>query len=153
MRMASIYYNGMFDIDDFKLPEKVKVKGEIPADTELNTSLRQFMDETDLVCSEIFFNSQQYKNGDLVVIEAVDTSTLKIGLIQYVLVKSGVVYFVVRRYVALKNYLGYFVTDQAHETPCCVNASHLADFKPLIMHGTTNKFKFALHHHVSFSYS
>ena len=154
MRMASVYYNGMFETAEFKLPEKVKMKVEILQDTEFNSSLRQFMGENDFICSEIFLNGQLYRNGDLVVIEGIDRDSLKVGLIQPVLVKSEDAYFVVRGYLAQRNNLGYFVTEnQVEQMSSFTKASHLADFKPLIMHGTTNKFKFALHHNISFSHS
>ena len=62
---------------------------------------------------------------------------LLVSVIQSILVKNNQVYFVVLRYEAKRNTLGYFVTTNE------MNASHLVDYKPLILHGSHNKFNFA----------
>ena len=150
MRMASTYYNGMFETADFNVPEKVTLKRDLPEDTDFHSSLREFMGDTDFICREISVNSQLYRNGDLVVIEAVDRNNLKIGLIETILVKSDTVWFVSKGYLAQRCNLGYFISkNQEEERSSIINSSRLADYKPLIMHGTTTKFKFSLHHHIS----
>ena len=79
---------------------------------------------------------------------------LLVSVIQTILVKNNQVYFVVLRYEAKRNTLGYFVTtNERIQESFFLKASHLVDYKPLIMHGTLNKFKFALHHYISVKYS
>jgi hypothetical protein len=153
LRMASVYYNGMFEPEAYILPSKVTLKKEIPDDTEFHRSLKEFMKEEDIICNDIIVNSQQYVNGDIVVLDVEDNDTLKVGLVQSILVQSEKVYFVTKRFCAKRNSLGYFVTeDQGEERSSFVNSSHLKDYKPLIQHGTITKFKFSLHHHISFSH-
>ena len=154
MRMASVYYNGMFETADIKIPDKVKTKVALRDDSVFNSTLRSFMGVKDLLCSEIVVKSQEYKSGDVVVVEAFDRDNLMVGVIQTILVKEDKVYFVVLKYNARRNNLGYFVSESlVNQESCFLSASRLADFKPLIMHGTLSKFKFALHHYVSVNHS
>ena len=150
MRMASVYYAGMFETEVISIPEKVIEKREIAPDSEFHRSLREFMSETDVICSEVIVNNQKYVNGDIVVIEATGYDSLKVGWIQSILVKAEAVFFVTKRYLARRNQLGFFITYDAEKESSFINSNNLADFKPLIAHGTISKFKFALHHHVSF---
>ena len=153
MRMASVYYNGMFE-PDLKLPDKVKTRAGLVEDSVFNSTLRGFMDEDDIVCAEVDLKCQKYRSGDILVLEAFDRDHLKVGVIQTILVRDTEVYFVVIRYTAKRHKLGYFVTDSVvNQESYLHKASRLADYKPLIMHGTLTKFKFALHHYVSVSYS
>jgi hypothetical protein len=144
---------GMFEISDCQLPENVKTKSDIGEDSEFNSTLRSFMNNKDLVIGEVDLNGQKYKSGDVIVIKAFDRDNLLVGVIQTILVKENGIYFVVIRYNAKRNKLGYFVTDSQVQKSFFQNASCLADYKPLIMHGTLTKFKFALHHYISISHS
>ena len=112
------------------------------------------MDEDDIVCAEVDLKCQKYRSGDILVLDAFDRDSLKVGVIQTILVRGSDVYFVVIRYSAKRHKLGYFVTEDVDDQDSCVcKASRIADYKPLIMHGTLTKFKFALHHYVSVSHS
>ena len=153
MRMASTYYNGMFEAAEFSVPEKVTYKRDIPDDTEFHSSLREFMSEKDFTSCEIIVNSQVYRNGDIIVIEAIDRNNLKIGLIESILVKSDTVWFVSKRYLARRCNLGYFISQNQEDKSAFIKSSRLGDFKPLVKHGTSVKFKFSLHHHISVNYS
>ena len=150
LRKASTFYNGMFETATIKPHEKVVMKREIPDDTEFNRNLKQFMSDKDFICNEAFIEGSTYKNGDLIVLDVDGRNFVKVGLIQTILLKSVLVYFVVQRYEAQRVNLGYFITqDKEEQQSAFVSASRLIDHKPLIMHGTVKKFKFALHHHIS----
>ena len=110
------------------------------------------MGNDDFICSEIFVNNQVYKNGDLVVIEVTDHDNIDVGLIQTILVKKEKVYFVTKKFTAARNWLNYFESKKSENIPVFIESCNLADFKPLFKKGTTEKFIFVLHHHVSFLY-
>ena len=69
------------------------------------------------------------------------------------LVKGNKVYFVVQKYNAVRSFLRYFESDKLlDDTPEFVEVSKVIDFKPLIKRGTSNRFLFFMHHHVSYQY-
>jgi hypothetical protein len=152
MRMASVYYHGMFQTAKFVLPDKISYKRDIPDDVLLNR-LKEFMGVSDIVCEEVEYLSQHYKKGELVVIQAIDRSILKVGLILSILLKSKRIYFVTRRFEARRNKLEFFSSTSTVNDLSFIDARHLADYKPLRMRGTQTNFVFALHHHISFDYN
>ena len=147
--MASVYYGGMFDTASIHLPDKVTRKEDLSSGTEFNNKLIEFMTSADLVCGELILNSQQYKNGDVVVTNVKDRDVITVGVIQTILVRGNKVYFVTRKYEAVRNQLNFFVTDSVEPYSSFVNSIDLVDYKPLIRYGTDQKFKFYLHHYVS----
>ena len=152
MRMASIYYLGMFETKLFTLPEKVLNKKALPK-SQFWDKIAPFMTDSDLVCSEVFYNNQKYNKGDIVVLKVTEGGEkLLIGLIEVILVRKTKVYLVVTRFVASKRDLGFFETESSDDELAYVEAKVLADFKPLIMRGTVSKFQFILHHNISFSH-
>ena len=152
MRMASVFYGGFFDTADFHLPDKVTKKNHISNETEFNNLLREFMAPSDVISDQIILKSQEYKTGDIIVIRAIGKDELKVGVIQTILVKINKVSFVSKTFDAARNKLNYFVTTSADPSPSFINPLHMADYKPLIRYGTDAKFKFYLHHHISFSH-
>ena len=93
----------------------------------LNSSLRSFRRV------EMWWSQKHLKRDNLLV-----------SVIQSILVKNNQVYFVVLRYEAKRNTLGYFVTtNERIQESFFLKASHLVDYKPLILHGSHNKFNFA----------
>ena len=110
------------------------------------------MHPSDLLCSEVIFNGQQYKNGEVVVVKVHDRDVVTVGVIQTILVRASDVHLIVRKYEATRNRLNYFVTETLAVDFSFINLTQLADHKPLIKYGTEFKFKFYFHHHVSFSY-
>ena len=150
MRMASVYFEGMFETEKCKLPEKVSYKKDIPDDTNFQKKLKEFMGQSDLICEEIEIHNQCYKKGELIVIEAIDNHTLKVGIVLSILVKSSRVYFVAKRYEARRDSLEYFSSDKQLEDVSFIDAERLHDYKPLKIIGTQRKFVFPLHHHISF---
>ena len=151
MRMASVFYGGVFDTDSFHLPEKVTKKEDLPDGTELYGKLKEFMGPSDLLCRKITLNCQQFENGDILVIKVVDRNELEVGVVQAILVKSGNVFFVMKKYKAVLNKLNFYNSKLALET-VFFNPLFLVDHKPLVKYGTERAFKFYLHHHISFSY-
>ena len=151
MRMASVFYGGIFDTYSVHLPDKVTMKIDLPEGTEFYDKLSEFMAPGDLICSEVILNSQQYRNGDIIITEVLDRNALKVGVVQAILVKSDKLFFVIRKYEAFRNKLNYYVTESADQTSSFFNPCNMIDYKPLVKYGTDTKFKFYLHHYISFS--
>ena len=152
MRMASIYYRGMFDTSPHTLPEKVLYKKDLESTPEnpMLVKVREFIGPGDLVCNEIALNHQKYRKEDLVVLKVNDgIEDLTVGVIGAVVVKNNRVFLALRDYKAVKHSLGYYETVQIGVDYQFVEAKNLADFKPLQKHGTSMKFQFVLHHHIS----
>ena len=153
MRAASIYYRGMFNFEPYTLPNVVLKKTDIVEDSEFYSKLKTFMGDSDLFFSDIFINNQVYKNGDLIVLHVYNPDLITVGLIQTILLKNRKVYFVVQKYTASRNVLQYFESNDIIDSFSTFHeSSTLVDYKPLIKRGTTKKFVFVLHHHLSFQY-
>ena len=154
MRAASVYYHGMFDMSQYTLPEAVMSKTDLVDDTPFNCKLKEFMCDDDLICSSIFVNSQMYKNDDLVVLEVIDNDNICVGIIQTILLRRQKIYFVVQKHKAERNILRVFDVKQINDpVNIFVSVDKLADFKPVVKRGTSKRFMFVLHHHVSYQYS
>ena len=69
-----------------------------------------------------------------------------------ILIKDVKVYFLIKRYRAIRNWLQYFESKQNDNIYEFIDSKCLVDFKPLIMRGTSANFIFTLHHHISFDY-
>ena len=152
MRMASIYYSGMFETYDYIIKGEANQVRNITEEGDFWEKVKSFVSGYDTVCSEIFVWGQNFKKGDVVVIEVLNGGDcLKVGVIKMFLIKEGRVYLAVREYLSRRAELGFYVTMHvAAETKFI---SKLADTKPLIMRGTQEKFQFVLHHYISFDYS
>ena len=153
MRAVSVFYHGMFNFEPFTLPDNVLSKSEINEDSGLHKKLKSYMSDSDVICSNVVANNQAYKTGDLVVLEITDCDNLSVGLIQAILIKLNKVYFVIKRYSAIRKWLQYFESEKKGESvEEFVDCNRLVDYKPVIKRGTTEKFIFILHHHISFEY-
>ena len=153
MRMCSVYYTGMFQTAKFILPDKVSYKRDMPDDILVLNSLKEFMGDSDIVCDEVEYLNQRYKRGELVILEAIDRSKMKVGLILSILLKSNKIYFVVRRFEAKRNNLEFFSCISTVNDLSFIDASRLEDYKPLRIIGTQANFVFALHHHISHDFN
>merc|ERR1712129_58897 len=152
MRMASVYYNGMFQTRKFLIPDNAIYKKDLQQTDSFSVKLSEFLCDTDVICGEIVTNHINYKNGDLVVTNLIDgLLEVKIGLIEAIIVKNKIVWFVTRKYLAVKQSLGYYETEDVDTEPTFTKAENLVDKKPLIKRGTVTKFQFVLHHNISFS--
>ena len=74
MRMASIFYRGMFETKLFTLPDNVLYWKDIQTSSNSHVweKVKDFMSTRDLACSEIVSNHQKYRRNDLVVLEVID---------------------------------------------------------------------------------
>ena len=152
MRMASTFYTGMFETNLYTILGKATSCKNVIEKGDVMDKIIEFLDGDDIVCEEILVSGQKYKKGDLLVLEVfLGGDTLKVGVVQMILVKGEQVFYAVREYVARKSELGFFVS--MHVSAETKFVSKLADTKPLIMRGTMTKFQFVLHHYISFDYS
>jgi hypothetical protein len=117
MRAASTYYRGMFSFTPYVLPEVMSDKRTLTQDSVFDSKLKDFMCDSDLLCSSIIVNNQEYKNGDLLVFSVSDANNISsvsdannisVGLLQAILLKNHKIYVVVQKYGATRNILGYF---------------------------------------------
>ena len=151
MRMASVYYRGMFDTHKYiVMGEATKVQN-ITEKGEFWDRIKEFLGGDDTVSEEVFLWGQKFKKGDVVALQVLDGGdALKVGLVKMLVIKRDEVCFAVREYVCRKTELGYFVS--MHVSAETKFVSKLADTKPLIMRGTASKFQFVLHHFISFDH-
>ena len=152
MRSASVFYHGMFNFSIFSLPKKVLNKSDITNNDPFHAKLKSFMSNDDLICNEIFVHNQSYRNGDIVVLEVTDCDDMNVGVIETILVKNEKVYFVTKQYRAVRHWLRYFECKNLNTMTTFTESNKLVDFKPLILRGTSERFVFLVHHHVSFMY-
>ena len=123
--------------------EKAIYRKDLKINTTFWCQLREFIDDLDIVCGEIITNHQLYKKGDIVVLEILqDDDSLKIGLIETIVVKGNKVVVVTRNHVAVRQALGYFETVTSENVSCFTEVDNIVDGKPLILHGTEKKFQF-----------
>ena len=152
LRASSVFYNGMFSVSRFVLPKSVTLKNDIKEDSSFHIELKAFMSNDSLICNEIFVQNQTYKTGDIVAIDIEDDYNISVGLIKAILVKNNKVYFVLKKYDCIRKLLRYFESFKKHDNFVFQESCQLADFKPLIKHGTEDKFIFVMHHNISFVY-
>ena len=152
MRACSVFYSGMFDCEDFILPEKAVYKRNVASDSHFHRELRNFMGDDDVLVADIIAHGQLYKNDDLIVLAMKDCDTMEVGLVQTILIKNSQVYFVCKVYTCIRNRLQYFESQNCDEYCKYVHFKNIVDYKPLIKRGTISKFVFMLHHRVSFKY-
>ena len=152
LRQCSTFYHGMFQPEDYLLPESVKRKTDLIGveGSELEKKLIEFMDEDSILCSEITFLGQLYKVDDVIVLDSSSPDDLKVGSIQSIVVKNNTVFFIIYQYMAFRiEKLRIFQTQDFDETLHFFLAKNLWDYKPLIRKGSLKKFRFATHHYIS----
>lgn len=152
MRAASVFYHGMFSTVEYTLPKNISYKKDLAPETPFHQELASFMNSEDMLSSEIVVHGQSYVNCDIVVLKMEDSDTVKVGLIQSILIRRGKVYFVCKAYHCIRHWLQYFESHSCEEVSSFIDSKIIADFKPLIKHGTSLKFVFFMHHRVSFVY-
>ena len=131
LRAASVFYSGMFQSDDFTLPQQIAYKKNLSPDTEFHKELASFMNSEDMISSEIIAHGQTYKNGDLIVLKMEDCDEAKVGLIQSILIRKGKVYFICKVYHCIRQWLQYFESQGCEEVCSFVESGKIADYKPL----------------------
>ena len=152
MRMASVYYRGMFETRPYCLPDKVFTRDEIvsPFSTILMARVKEFMCQGDVTCKEIVYEHHKYTQEDVVVVELLDgVDELKVGVVAAIVVKDSDVFLMLRVYNAVKPSLDYYESVTIGDDYVYTAIRALADRKALKKHGTDVKFQFVFHHHVS----
>ena len=124
-------------------------KSNVDGSTDLEKSIWNFMNDEDLLSTEVSYNCQTYKVSDLVVLEAQSTHLMKIGLIRSILIRDNKVLFVVNVYSASRCLLRFFKAELLDSEVVFIQADSLADYKPLINYGSATQIYFCLHHHIS----
>ena len=146
-----MFFNGVFKTEDIEVNGKVRRRKDLEKSKETaeNLALLDYTDEDSLVVDEVLYRYQMYRTNEVVILQLIDRNSLKIGLIQSILVKGNMVFFLIYKYITSRHKLGYYVTGEWDQTLYFVSVNTLLDFKPLPMHGQCQKFKFALHHFLS----
>ena len=152
LRLSSVYYHGMFDTDELVISDKVMYKKDLGGSTELEKSMMPFVSDDDFICGEVVFRNQVYNKGDLVVMKVFNQDELKVGLVICILVRNNTVFFVVKEFLAKRNWLRFFKGYSENAVMSIIDAKHLGDYKPLNYQGTASHPYFCLHHHVSHSF-
>ena len=142
----------MFDTVELVISAKVTYKKDMKGSTDLEKSIMPFLTDQDFVCGAVSFRSQMYKAGEIVVMQAYSQDELKVGLIMSVLIKEDSVFFVVKEYLAKRNWLRFFNGSSEDPVLSIVDAKLLADYKALNNQGTSSQLFFCLHHHISHSF-
>ena len=154
LRIASVYYRGMFDTSELVIAGKVTYKKDMTSGTDLEKAVIPFMNNDDFVCADIVFRSQVYKPGDIIVVKAYNQDEIKVGLVMALLVRKNKVFFVIKEFLAKRHWLRFFKASSASDCPVLsvIDASLIADYKPLNNQGTSSHPFFCLHHHISHSF-
>ena len=147
MRQASLYYNGLFRVEEVEIPEKVRRKCDMSGNSE---QIIDFMDEDSVLCESISFLGQKYRTNDVIVLEANSRISLKVGLVRGIIYKENSVYFICHIYDAIRSEkFQFFETQNFDNRLYFILANNIVGYRPLIYHGTVTKFTFPLHHYIS----
>ena len=151
MRHASLYYKGLFRVEEVEIPEKVKRKCDISGNTSPEQlQIVDFMDENSILCESISFSGQKYQTNDVIVLEATSRISLKVGLVRGIIYKDSTIYFLCHIYNAIRSEkYQFFETQNFDNRLYFVLADNIVDYRPLIHHGTVTRFTFPLHHYIS----
>ena len=151
LRMASIYYHGMFNYEEYELPVLVKQKTEL-SDSGIEGNLISLLGSRDLVAKQIIWRDRVYEEDMVVVIQRTDLLEMKVGVIKAVVIKNDKVYLVVRQSDVTLKFTKVFATDEVDDSLVLVNIEDLQDTYPLYKRGNDQKYFIIPHHHVSFMY-
>jgi hypothetical protein len=145
-------YRGMFDTVEIVVADKIQYKSSMKGNTDLEKSILPFMNNQDFLSSAVSFRSQMYKSGDIVVLKTYNPDELKVGLVLTILIRGDSVFFIVKPFVAIRSWLRFFKSSSDDPVLSIFDARNLADYKPLINHGTSSQLFFCLHNHISSSF-
>ena len=150
-RQASVYFKGFYGTEKIVLPQKVKCKSDLLDEASpIESAVKPFMDDDSIICADVAIGQQNYKTNDIIVLAVKSSDLIVVGLVMAVLYKNDECFFVVHKYEALRNVnFSYFESVDFDKKLYFVKSNFLADYKPLVMVGVAERFKFALHHHLS----
>ena len=154
-RQASVYYHGMYPMQSDKIvpPKNAKRKFELLGEkSDLMMRVITLMDEETLFCDKVECNGVKYKVDDVIVLCVNNSLSIFVGLIFGILIKDNKVLFLVNKYNADRNQdYGFYENVLNDEDLSIIEATKIADYKPLFKIGTRRKFIFPLHHFLSSS--
>ena len=151
LRMASIYYHGMYSAEDLVLPEKLFKKSQLP-ETEFTRNLISFMERDDLACKSVTWRDRLYQTDDLVVLNRVDSFIVSVGVIRAFVIKGKETFILVRRARMRQHSFKFFQSCFIDDVLVLVNIVQLQDTYPLFLRGNESSFYAIPHHHISFTY-
>ena len=151
-RLASVFYHGLYSTSDLLVKSEPTSKNSVIEADDFE-ALHPLIKENDYLASKIEFKGQTYELGNLVILSVASPDEIKVGLIVSFLIKKDSVYVVHKQFAAVRNSLRYFHAFDEKPPLAITDIAELADFKPLVNHGTTKRLIFLLHHFVSFSYT
>ena len=151
LRMASIYYHGMYSAEDLVLPEKLFKKSQLP-ETEFTRNLISFMERDDLACKSVTWRDRLYQTDDLVVLNRVDSFILSVSVIRSFVIKGKESFILVRRARMRQHSFKFFQSCFIDDVLVLVNIVQLQDTYPLFLRGNESSFYAIPHHHISFTY-
>ena len=152
LRMASVFYKGMYDYADFKVPLKVRKKVEL-TESEIENNLKTVMTDDDLLCDEVVWRDRRYSVGSVVVIGREDMLSMTVGIIKAILLRRDRVLLLVRRALLVQNKYKFFSCNKVEDFQIFVDIENLEDTYPLLQRGCDDNFYVIPHHHISFKYS
>ena len=98
-RQASIYYSGMYPTQEVFLPASVQRKQDLTlrmrGESSIFSKIYDFLNDSAVICDNVKFQDQNYKTNDVVVIDMKDQESIRVGLVQAICFKDGIVYFLV----------------------------------------------------------
>ena len=154
-RQASVYYHGMYPMKSDKIvpPKNAKRKFELLGEkSDLMKRVISLMDEETLFCDKVECHGVKYKVDDVIVLCVNNSLSISVGLIFGILIKDNKVLFLVNKYNADRNQdYGFYENVLNDEDLSIIEATKIADYKPLFKIGTRRKFIFPLHHFLSSS--
>ena len=152
MRLSSIYYHGICPRTDIVLSQRSTMKGALDGKGHFESLILPYMSSSDSLCTEIEIKSQMYRAGQIVVIEQLSLDEMKVGLIVSILLKERSTHFVTKQFFAEREFLQYYRAASDDPPLTIQDVSKLADYKPLVNHGTSSQVFFCLHHHISYTF-
>ena len=128
------------------------MKGALDGKGHFESLILHYMSSSDSLCTEIEIKSQMYRAGQIVVIEQLSLDEMKVGLIVSILLKERSTHFVTKQFFAEREFLQYYRAASDDPPLTIQDVSKLADYKPLVNHGTSSQVFFCLHHHISYTF-
>ena len=151
MRQCSTLYNGMFETNPIVIKGQMcfKKSSNGSLNDKLEDAVLELMTDSDFFVSELAYNCQTYKIGDLVVLNTYSADEIEIGLVRGILVREDRALLIVNSCTSKRSWLRFFRASTISNRLVLADIKSLSDFKPLINYGTAYKIYFCLHHHIS----
>jgi len=140
-KLATRNYRGFFSAPEIQFPGKKFTPksggGSLP---------REFFINGDVLTNKILVKNTKYRVGHLLVTRVESDNVLQVGSILKIVVRQGVIHFLVKRYECARARFRYF--DCLPIDIGFVKYSSIWDYKPLIRRSSGECPVFLLHHHL-----